>query len=220
MGVTPRLHCRDPGGQSSIHPKRLSIMASAENTAGDSGAPRTSKWSTENRAALIGVAAALLGSLVGGLVTWGVTREQIDSQRQDARRAERLAAYKTFAADAYAFWNQAQVFELEDAAQSKSAVSLSGVTLTKPQLRALSASQAQLTPAYVLVALFAPEGVAESAKRVTGLTNGLWTLLGGATQSQPASLGEFTNAKDQDQKALKLFLSASRKDLGAKPIAG
>jgi hypothetical protein len=77
-----------------------------------------------------------------------------------------------------------------------------------------------LTPAYVLVALFAPEGVAESAKRVTGLTNGLWTLLGSATQSQPASLGAFTNAKERDQKALKLFLSASREDLGGKPMAG
>ena len=195
-------------------------MPSVEKDAGDPRAPSRGRWSTENRVALIGVGAALVGSLIGGLVTWGVTREQIASQREDARRAERLAAYKTFAADAYAFWNQAQVFVHEDTAASKSASSLSNVTLTKPQFRALSASQAQLTPAYVLVALFAPEGVAESAKRVTGLTNGLWTLLGGATQSQPASLGEFTNAKDQDQKALKLFLSASRKDLGAKPIAG
>jgi hypothetical protein len=170
--------------------------------------------------ALIGVGAALVGSLIGGLVTWGVTREQIASQREDARRAERLAAYKTFAADAYAFWNQAQVFELEDAAQSKSAVSLSGVTLTKPQLRALSASQAQLTPAYVLVALFAPEGVAESAKHVTGLTNDLWTLVENATQSQPASLRKFTSTEKQDRNSLALFLSASRRDLGGKPIAG
>ena len=220
MGVTPRLHCRDPGGQSSIHPKRLSIMASAENTAGDSGAPRTSKWSTENRAALIGVAAALLGSLVGGLVTWGVTREQIDSQRQDARRAERLAAYKTFAADAYAFWNQAQVFVHQDTASSKSARTLSMVTLTKQQLRALSASQAQLTPAYVLVALFAPDRVATSAKHVTKLTNDIWTLLEDATQSQPASLVGFKKSEDRDQNALNLFLSTSRQDLGGKPIAG
>jgi hypothetical protein len=170
--------------------------------------------------ALIGVAAALVGSLVGGLVTWGVTREQIASQRQDARRAERLAAYKTFAADAYAFWNQAQVAVLEDTAASKSAASLSGVTLTKPQLQALSASQARLTPAYVLVALFAPESVAKSARHVTGLTNNLWTLLGNATRSQPASLRKFASTENQDQTALTLFLSASRKDLGGKPISG
>lgn len=195
-------------------------MPSAENDAGDSGAPRTGKWSTENRVALIGVAAALLGSLVGGLVTWGVTREQIDSQRQDARRAERLAAYKTFAADAYAFWNQAQVFVHQDTASSKSAVTLSGVTLTKPQLRALSASQAQLTPAYVLVALFAPDSVATGAKHVTKLTNDIWTLLENATQFQPASLRGFKKSEDRDQNALNLFLSASRQDLGGKPIAG
>jgi hypothetical protein len=195
-------------------------MPSAEKDAGDPRAPSRGKWSTENRVALIGVGAALVGSLIGGLVTWGVTREQIASQREDARRAERLAAYKTFAADAYAFWNQAQVFQLEDAAASKSAASLSGVTLTKPQLQALSASQAQLTPAYVLVALFAPDRVAESAKNVTGLTNDLWTLLENATHSQPASLDKFTMTKDQDRNALKLFLSAARKDLGGKPIAG
>ena len=194
-------------------------MPSAENDAGDSGAPRSGKWSTEYRVALIGVAAALLGSLVGGLVTWGVTREQIDSQRQDARRAERLAAYKTFAADAYAFWNQAQVFVHQDTAASESPKSLSEVTLTKPQLRALSASQAQLTPAYVLVALFAPDRVAKNAKQVTQLTNGIWTLLENATQSQPASLREFNKDEDRDHNALNLFLSTSRQDLGGKSVA-
>jgi hypothetical protein len=195
-------------------------MPSAENDAGDSGAPRTGKWSTENRVALIGVAAALLGSLVGGLVTWGVTREQINSQRQDARRAERLAAYKTFAADAYAFWNQAQVFVNQDRAASNSASSLTDVTLTEPQLRALSASQAQLTPAYVLVALFAPDRVAKSAKHVTKLTNDIWALLENATQSQPASVRAFNEGEDRDHKALNLFLSTSRQDLGGKPVAG
>jgi hypothetical protein len=62
--------------------------------------------------------------------------------------------------------------------------------------------------------------VAESAKHITGLTNDIWTLLEGATRSQPASLREFISSENRDQNALTVFMSTSRKDLGGKPIAG
>jgi hypothetical protein len=194
-------------------------MPPPENDAGAPGARSAGKWSTENRVALIGVAAALLGSLVGGIVTWGVTQEQIASQREDARRAERLAAYETFAADAYAFWNQAQIFVRQDT-MSSSSLSLTSVTLTRRQLQTLDASQAKLTPADVLVTLFAPDSVAKSARYVTSLTDSIWELLHSPGASLSSGKEGFYGQKDADRIALTQFLSESRQDLGGGPISG
>ena len=65
-----------------------------------------SKPSLEMRVALIGVVGALAGTLAGGLVTWAVTKDQLASQRADARRTERLTAYSQYFGDAASFWTQ------------------------------------------------------------------------------------------------------------------
>jgi hypothetical protein len=51
------------------------------------------------RIALIGVVASLLGTLIGGGVTYAVTQSQISSQKAESRRSERLDAYSTYLGD-------------------------------------------------------------------------------------------------------------------------
>src|SRR4051794_9636275 len=52
--------------------------------------------------AVIGAAAALGGSLIGGWVTWRAAHEAITSQQSEGRRAEKRNAYAAYYAEAAA----------------------------------------------------------------------------------------------------------------------
>ena len=60
--------------------------------------------SLETRVAVIGVAGALAGTLVGGLVTYAVTQQQISSRSEPARRDERRDAYAKYFGDVTRLW--------------------------------------------------------------------------------------------------------------------
>src|SRR5436309_15307369 len=98
----------------------------------------------ETRIALIGIVGALTGTLVGGLVTWAITQDQISSQKEEARRAERLDAYSQYFGDAARFWTQAlTLYEVTPAP----------TRLNPADAASLQALQATLTQEYARVSL-------------------------------------------------------------------
>jgi hypothetical protein len=174
---------------------------------GDSGdrkeaAPRLS---LQTRIALIGVAGALAGTLTGGLVTWYVTQEQIESHRADTRRAERLDAYSQYFGDAARLWTQ--VFTVYEVTPRPTRLSAS-------ETAALKTLQETLTREYALVALLAPENVRGVARELNNANTDVWNAL----QSYPIDHELYERAKNRASgprsNLLREFLAAAQEDLG------
>lgn len=162
------------------------------------------KLSLETRIALIGVVGALAGALVGGLITWKVTQEQLSSQRVDARRAERLDAYSRYFGDAARLWTQAV-----DIAE----VTPRPTRLSESDAASLRTLEETLTREYALVALLAPDSVRSVARRL----NAADTEVGNALQSTPIEYGVYKDARDKaagPDKLLAQFAVAAQRDLG------
>ena len=174
---------------------------------GDSGdrkeaAPRLS---LQTRIALIGVMGALAGTLVGGLVTWYVTQEQIESQRADARRAERLDAYSKYFGDAARLWTQ--VSTIYD-------VTPRPTKLSESETADLKALQETLTREYALIALLAPENVRNVARELNVANTAVWNAL----QSSPIDHELYEDARKRASgmptNLLQEFRDAAQEDLG------
>src|SRR5262252_1058053 len=111
------------------------------------------------RIALIGVVASLLGTLVGGAVTYAVTQSQISSQKAESRRAERLDAYSTYFGDSEKFWIEVQTITSEG---------LHPKAVTSVQRADLNTFGERLIGDYARVALLAPPRVREVASQLEG----------------------------------------------------
>jgi hypothetical protein len=163
------------------------------------------KLSLETRIALIGVVGALAGALVGGLITWKVTQEQLSSQKADARRAERLDAYSTYFGDAARLWTQAI-----DIAE----VTPRQTMLSNSQAASLRTLEETLTREYAVVALLAPDSVRNVARKL----NAADTEVGNALQTSPIEYGAYREAVGKaasgPNNLLAQFEAAAQRDLG------
>jgi hypothetical protein len=175
--------------------------------AGDSGdrkeaAPRLS---LQTRIALIGVAGALAGTLAGGLVTWYVTQEQIESQRADTRRAERLDAYAKYFGDAARFWTQVgTVYEVMPRPKR----------LSESDTAALKALLETLTREYAHIALLAPDRVRNVARELHSANTDVWNAL----QTSPIDHELYEDARrratGRPSNLQREFVDAAQEDLG------
>jgi pyrroline-5-carboxylate reductase len=160
--------------------------------------------SLETRIAVIGVVGALAGTLVGGLVTYAVTQDQISSQKKETRRTERLNAYSQYFGDASNLWTQ--VFaEVEVTPRPR--------YLSGAKLASLKSLEATLSQEYALVSLVAPQKVHDTARKLNVVDTDVWN----AVNSAPIDYRLYEAAKRQilGPKSLFLqFLAASRSDLG------
>ena len=167
--------------------------------------PSGHKPSFETRIALIGVVGALAGTLVGGLVTWVVTQDQLSSQKAEARRAERLDAYTNYFGDAARLWTQ----EFSIVATRPRPKTLNG-----PQKAALTTLEETLTRDYALVALVAPKGVRTVAREL----NNADTDLGNALLGEQIDYRLYEQAKGKaaagPSPLLLQFENAAKDDLG------
>jgi hypothetical protein len=154
---------------------------------------------------LIGVAGALAGTLAGGLVTWYVTQEQIESQRSDARRAERRDAYANFFGDAARFWTQVgTVYE----------VTPRPTRLSESDRAALKTLLETLTREYALIALLAPDRVRNVARELHNANTDVWNAL----QIPPIDHELYEDAKRRatggQGNLQREFVDAAQEDLG------
>jgi hypothetical protein len=164
----------------------------------------TPRLSLETRVALIGVVGALAGTLAGGLVTWVVTQEQLESQRTDARRVERRDAYARYFGDAARLWTQ--VFTVYE-------VTPRPTTLTAAETSDLEELQETLTRDYALVALLAPPDVIEVARDLNNANTDVWNAL----HTDPIDHELYTQAKKlangPPTSLLAQFASVAKEDL-------
>jgi hypothetical protein len=166
------------------------------------GAPRLS---LQTRIALIGVTGALAGTLAGGLVTWYVTQEQIESERADARRAERRDAYANFFGDAARFWTQVgTVYEVMPRPKR----------LSESETAALRALLETLTREYALIALLAPDTVRDLARQLHNANTDVWNAL----QTSPIDHELYEDARrratGRPTNLQREFVDAAQEDLG------
>jgi hypothetical protein len=157
--------------------------------------------SFQTRIALIGVAGALAGTLAGGLVTWVVTQEQLASQRADARRVERLAAYTEYFGDAARLWTQVSlVYDTTPRPERLSAAQTADLKLL----------QEQLTRNYARVVLVAPEGLHGIARELNQANVDAWNAL----RSEPIDEELYVEARTRANRGLQAFLAAAQRDVG------
>lgn len=174
---------------------------------GDAGKKDGHGLSLETRIALIGVLGALAGTLVGGLVTWAITQDQISTQKEEARRSERLDAYSQYFGDAARFWTQAlTLYE----------VTPPPTHLNAADAASLQALQATLTQEYARVSLLAPKNVHAAAQAL----NSANTRLGNALESVPIDAKGYLAARNQiggsSDNLLRRFSEAAKEDLGTR----
>ena len=169
----------------------------AEDRAG--GAAR--QMSFQTRIALIGVTGALAGTLAGGLITWVVTQEQIDSQRADARRAERLTAYTEYFGDAARLWTQVSLVYDTTPRPAR---------LSPSQTADLKQLQEQLTRNYARVVLVAPATLHAHARELNQANVDAWNAL----QSEPIDHDLYVGARARANRLLRRFLAAAQSDVG------
>jgi hypothetical protein len=160
--------------------------------------------SLETRIALIGVTGALAGTLVGGLVTYKVTQEQILSERTESRRAERRDAYAKYFGGATKLWTH--VFAImEGGARPK--------RLSESVRSDLGTLEETVIGEYALVALVAPRQVAAVAIELNNANIDVWNAL----NSDPIIVADYNGVKRKmlgQQSPLTEFQDASREDLG------
>jgi hypothetical protein len=162
--------------------------------------------SLETRIAVIGVVGALTGTLVGGLVTYAITQQQISSQKSESRRADRLNAYSSYFGDAARLWTQ--VVDTVD-------VTPRPTRLQPSERQDLKELQATLLRDYALVALVAPDDVRSAAQSLNGANTTVWNAL----NSVPIDYALYSQAhrqiypKDYRDSLLRRFTNEARSDL-------
>jgi len=173
--------------------------------AGEGGKKDGRGLSLELRTALIGIISALVGTLVGGAVTWAITHEQIANEKTEARRAERLDAYSKYFGDAARLWTE--VFDVYE-------VTPPPKTLTAAETTPIKELQATLTREYALVALVAPDSVRNVARQLNNVNTDVYNALA----SVPIQQAQYERAKRQATEGqtnlLAAFLDAAKRDLG------
>jgi hypothetical protein len=160
--------------------------------------------SLETRIALIGVLGALLGTLVGGGVTYAVTQSQISSQKEESRRSERLDAYSTYFGDSEKFWIDVQTITAEG---------LHPKAVTAAQRADLNTFGETLIGDYARVALLAPLHVRDVAAQLEKANVAVWNALAGGSIDYRA----YAQVRDEvllKHGMLKQFADATREDLG------
>jgi hypothetical protein len=161
--------------------------------------------SLETRIAVIGVVGALTGTLVGGLVTYAITQQQISSQKSESRRAERLNAYSTYLGDASRLWTQ--VFQAVEVTPRPDRLQPS----EKQDLKELEETAAR---DYAAVALVAPQQVRGAAKDLNGANTTVWNAL----NTFPIDYTLYADAKrhivPEKASLLARFRDEARRDLG------
>jgi hypothetical protein len=153
------------------------------------------------RIALVGVIASLLGTLIGGGVTYAVTQSQLSSQKAEARRTERLAAYSAYLADTERFWIYADTITEEGKTPK---------AVTAAQRASLNTYGETLVGDDVQIALLAPPRLGQLANEVQQ-ANG--TALN-ALLSGKISYRRFFPAEKAKNSWLRQFGDATRADLG------
>jgi hypothetical protein len=161
--------------------------------------------SLETRIAVIGLAGALAGTIVGGAITYKVTQEQISSQRTESRRAERLDAYAKYFGDATKLWTRVFAFaEVEPRPKS----------LDEAELTDLNTIEETLTGEFALVVLLAPRPIRRVAQALNNVNTDVWNAL----NLDRIDWDGYTLAKKQIIGAnglLKQFADAAKTDLGS-----
>ena len=159
------------------------------------------------RIAVLGIVASLLGTLIGGGVTYAVTQSQISSQRAESRRAERLDAYSTYLGDTGKFWNYTFTI-LNEGLQPKS--------VTAAQRADLNNFGGTLIGDFTRIGLLAPPRVAGVAQQLYLADTTAWgDLVGGRIR-----YGDYTRAYHAVQGTktktglVSQFRDAIREDLG------
>jgi hypothetical protein len=160
----------------------------------------------EMRIALIGIVGALAGTLVGGVITWKVTQDQLSSQRADARRAERLDAYSTYLGDAGRLWTQAiDIYQVRPRP----------TRLDSGQAASLARLAETLTRDYSVIALLAPDSVRNVARKLNIADTAVLNVL---QDQQIEYEGPYTNALSKatvgPNNLLAQFSAAAKRDLG------
>ncbi len=162
--------------------------------------------SLETRIAVIGVVGALTGTLVGGLVTYAVTQQQISSQKSESRRSDRLTAYSNYFGDAARLWTQ--VFAAVE-------VTPRPTRLQPSETQDLKELEATLTRDYALVALVAPQRVRSAAQALNGANTAVWNAL----NSVPINYHDYAKVRPQiatpGDNLLRRFTNEARRDLGS-----
>lgn len=159
------------------------------------------------RIALIGVVGALLGTLVGGGVTYVVTQSQISSQRAEARRSERLDAYSTYLGDTEKFWNYTFTITKEG---------LTPKAVTATQRADLNNYGGTLIGDVARIGLLAPPHVALVAQQLYQANTAAWNALAGGAISYgdyDRAVNEALGTKKQ-RGLIPQFSEAIRADLG------
>jgi hypothetical protein len=161
--------------------------------------------SLETRIALIGVVGALTGTLVGGLVTYAITQEQISSQTSESHRQQRLDAYAAFFGDATKLWSQVFASVRVDP-QPKS--------LDAATRGTLSAVQEELIAEFARLALLAPPRVRNVGQKLNNVDTDVWNAL----NARRIDYETYNRAASQiipahGQGLLKQFADAMRQDL-------
>ena len=160
--------------------------------------------SLETRIAVIGLAGALAGTIVGGAITYKVTQEQISSERTESRRAERRDAYAKYFGDATKLWTH--VFAIMEGGDRPK--TLPGSARTE-----LGGLEETVVGDYALIALVAPKRVAAVAYDLNNVSIDVWNAL----NSQPIVVSDYNRVKRKmlsRDSPLRGFQEIARVDLG------
>jgi hypothetical protein len=158
----------------------------------------------ETRIALIGVVGALAGTLVGGLVTYAVTQQQISSQKAESRRTERLDAYSAYFGDSTKFWIDASTI---------TEAGLHPKSITASQRTNLNSLAQTLIGEYARVSLLAPPRVRAAAKQLINANIDILNELGSGSIEYGPYERTLRRVQGKDS-LLSQFDVAMRADLG------
>jgi hypothetical protein len=153
------------------------------------------------RIALVGVIASLVGTLIGGGVTYAVTQSQISSTKAESRRAERLNAYSGFSGDTQRFW--IYVGTIIDQGLHPSAI-------TSAQRAGLNTYGEALIGDWAQIRLLAPRQVAHIAGELETMNVQGWNYLAGGT----IRYKKLARLQAPLSREFKQFAHVTRADLG------
>jgi hypothetical protein len=154
------------------------------------------------RIALIGVVASLMGTLIGGGITYAVTQSQISSQEAESHRTERLDAYSTYFGESEKFLVDVQTITGEG---------LRPRAVTSAQRTDVNTFGETLIGDYARVVLLAPVHVVQLADQLQRENVEVWNdLVGGKIDYR-----HYDPAVSKLSVLIRQFTHATRKDIGA-----
>lgn len=153
------------------------------------------------RIALIGVVASLLGTLIGGGVTYAVTQSQISSTKAESRRAERLNAYSAYLADTERFWIYISTIT-EEGLQPKA--------VTDAQRAELNTYGETLIGDYAQAGLLAPPSVGQFVRQLQRANIVGWNAVAGGS----IDYRQLDKVELKRDGLIKQFAAAMKEDLG------